>query len=196
MRHATSCLIGTLVVREQLGGEALGPTPLLTLPQLAEAVDVEYRTLHSWLKRGLIEPSMQRSRGTGIPNLFSRDDAVKAKVIADLRQAGLSLEILGETLSKLNAHSTALTDGAMVLVNGNVAVVDAGQAAGAIEEASLTLVYNVRHAMAAIDASLEKQPGSPAPPSPSQTAWQASQDGSTQIASLKRASLPSRSRIT
>lgn len=135
--------------------QAVGSTPLLTLPQLADAVNVEYRTLHSWLQRGLIEPSMQRSRGTGTPNLFSRKDAVKTKVIADLRQAGVSFDLLEKASVNLDAHPTALSEGAVVLVNGSVSVVDADQAFDLIAAGALTLVYNVNHAIKTIEASLK-----------------------------------------
>jgi DNA-binding transcriptional MerR regulator len=127
---------------------------LLTLPQLAEVVGVEYRTLHSWLQRGLVQPSMQRSSGTGVPNLFSSEDAVKAKVIADLRQAGMSFQLLAETASSLDAHTGALTHGAIVLVNGSVSIVDADAAAAAIRQQSLSLVYNTEHAVDAIRTAL------------------------------------------
>lgn len=133
-------------------------TTLLTLPQLAVAVGVEYRTLHSWLKRGLLAPSVQRSSGTGIPNLFTPEDAVKAKVVADLRQAGVSFERIAETVSMLDQHPTALTRGAMILVNGSVHVTDAESAAAAIREEGLTLVYNTAHAARTVTASLASAP--------------------------------------
>jgi DNA-binding transcriptional MerR regulator len=81
-------------------------------------VGVEYRTLHSWLKRGLLAPSLQKSGGIGIPNLFTREDAIKAKVVADLRHAGLSFERLHETALTLEQKPAALTEGAMVLSTG------------------------------------------------------------------------------
>jgi DNA-binding transcriptional MerR regulator len=127
---------------------------LLTLPQLAQAVGVEYRTLHSWLKRGLLAPSLQKSSGTGIPNLFTREDAIKAKVVADLRQAGLSFERLEETVSKLEEHPIALSHGAMILVNGSVHVTGAEAVHAAIRDECLTLVYNTTQAARAITDSL------------------------------------------
>jgi DNA-binding transcriptional MerR regulator len=127
---------------------------LLTLPQVAQMVGVEYRTLHSWLGRGLLRPSVQASSGIGVPNLFSVEDAVRAKVIADLRSSGLSFDLLGEAATKLDAHPDALTDGAMVLVNGSVSVVDAQGAATAIKKESLTLVYNTAHAVRDIQSAV------------------------------------------
>jgi len=126
----------------------------LTLPQVAKLIGVEYRTLHSWLTRGLLSPSVQRSTGSGVPNLFDLRDAVHAKVVADLRESGVAFGKLGEASVKLQGHATALTDGAMVLVNGSVSVVDDEHAFAAIKQESLTLVYDTAHAVRAINAAI------------------------------------------
>lgn len=131
---------------------------LLTLPQVAEMIGVEYRTLHSWLKRGLLRPSLQASRGIGVPNLFSVRDAVRAKVVADLRQSGLSFEKLEQASAELETHATALTEGAMVLVNGSVSVVDDTEAYTAIKKESLTLVYDTGYAVREIAAATSDRP--------------------------------------
>ncbi len=127
---------------------------LLTLPQVAEIVEVEYRTLHSWLRRGLLRPSCQESSGIGVPNLFSAEDAVQAKVIADLRRSGLSFDLLNQTAEQLDQHPAALMTGCAVLVNGTVSIVDEDHAAAAVKSESLTLVYNtayaVRHVRSAV----------------------------------------------
>jgi DNA-binding transcriptional MerR regulator len=128
---------------------------LLTLPRVAKIVGVEYRTLHSWLRRGLLRPSMQESSGIGVPNLFSAEDAVQAKVIVDLRQSGLSFDRLQQAATQLDGHPKALTDGAMVLVNGSVSVVDQDEAAAAIQKESLTLVYNTTHAVQLVHSKLQ-----------------------------------------
>ena len=136
---------------------------LLTLPELAQTIGVEYRTLHSWVGRGILPPSVQASRGAGVPNLFSTQDAVKAKVVAELRQTGVSFDMLKQTSQKLDDHPLALTDGAIVLVNGSVSIVDAQGAAAAIQRDALTLAYNTTHAVQAIAAALPATPGSPTP---------------------------------
>jgi DNA-binding transcriptional MerR regulator len=127
---------------------------LLTLPRVAEVIGVEYRTLHSWLKRGILRPSVQESDGTGVPNLFSVRDAVLAKVVADLRQSGVPFSKVGEASAKLDEHATALTEGAIVLVNGSVSVVDDDEAFAAIKRESLTLVYDTERAVQAIHAAV------------------------------------------
>jgi DNA-binding transcriptional MerR regulator len=115
-------------------------------------IGVESRTLHSWLKRGLLRPSVQVSSGIGVPNLFSVRDAVRAKVVADLRGSGVSFEKLGQASTELEAHATALTEGAMVVVNGSVSVVDDADAYAAIKRESLTLVYDTAYAVREIES--------------------------------------------
>jgi len=126
---------------------------LLTLPQVARLVGVEYRTLHSWLKRGLLQPSIQCSTGPGVPNLFSTRDAIRAKVVADLRESGVPFNKVDEASAKIEDHATALTDGAMVLVNGSVSVLGDDAAFAAIKRESLTLVYDTTHAVRTITAA-------------------------------------------
>lgn len=129
---------------------------LLTLPQVAEIVGVEYRTLHSWLKRGLLRPSGQRSEKTGVPNLFYAEDAVHAKVIADLRSYGLPFERLEEAAQRLSENPAAVRDGAAVLVNGSVSIVSHDQAGEIIQRESLTLVYNTEHAVTDVQSALSR----------------------------------------
>lgn len=90
----------------------------LTLPELARIVGVEYPTLHTWVRRGLLEPSVRRSEGTGTPNLFGTGDAVAARVLADLRRAGLSMDVLECAGQALRDSAEALEHPAVLLVNG------------------------------------------------------------------------------
>src|SRR5688572_1093173 len=116
----------------------------LTLPQLAELAGVEYRTLHTWLKRGLLAPSVQPSSGTGTPNLFGNEDAVRARVLADLRRAGISLEVLAHAGARLQEHPEALQREAIMLLGvDDVRVVfDAVEALPSLERGGVTLAYN------------------------------------------------------
>lgn len=140
------------------------PPLLLTLPQLARVVDVEYRTLHSWVSRGLLVPSLQVSEGTGKPNLFLVEDAVVAKILADMRELGLSLEQLQEAAARLPEHRDELMEGAFVLVNGKVEVTrDRATAEAALENDGWTLVYRSNHAVEAVrDQLAEVVAGRPA----------------------------------
>jgi hypothetical protein len=91
-----------------------------------------------------------------VPNLFTRDDAVKAKVIADLRAQGLSFQRLAETALELDSNQSAVNTGALVLVNGTVSVADHDEAAATINKEAVTLVYNTRHALLSIDETLAR----------------------------------------
>lgn len=66
----------------------------LTLPQIAKRAGVQYRTLHSWVERGMLRPSVFQSSGSGRPNLFSERDAHVAEGLAALRSRGLGIEAL------------------------------------------------------------------------------------------------------
>jgi hypothetical protein len=101
-----------------------------------------------------LRPSLQESSGIGVPNLFSRDDVVQVKVIADLRSYGLPFERLSEAAHQLSTHPSALTTGASVLVNGSVSIVKEADVAEAIRRESLTLVYNTSHAVRDIRSAL------------------------------------------
>jgi hypothetical protein len=127
----------------------------LTLPQVAEIAAVEYRTLHTWVKRGLLEPSLQRSEGTGTPNLFRAGDAVAAHVLADLRRAGLSMEMLAGASGALRDTVGALDEPAVLLVNGSVKVFpDIPSATGDLDQPGLTLVYRTREALERVHAAI------------------------------------------
>lgn len=99
----------------------------LTLPQVAEAADIEYGTLHSWIKRGLLAPSLQASTGTGRPNLFSPQDLMIAKTLADLRQSGVDLDSLEEAARVLQSNGQDLTGNEVLAINGSVELLDGDQ---------------------------------------------------------------------
>ena len=127
----------------------------LTLPEVAEIVDVEYRTLHTWVRRGLLQPSLRSSSGTGTPNLFTAQDAVAAKVLADLRRDGIAIDQLARVSDALQAHHDALTEDSILLLNGQVDVVaDAQSAVHALQQDAVTLAYGLGHAKRAVATAL------------------------------------------
>lgn len=133
--------------REKEKGECM-PQTAMTLPEVADIAGVEYRTLHTWLRRGLLRPSVRSSSGTGKPNLFTPSDAVAARILADLRRGGLGIEQLERTAKALSEHSSALAEPAIIVINGRVDVVhDPAQAAAALAREGLTLAYNTAHAL-------------------------------------------------
>jgi DNA-binding transcriptional MerR regulator len=131
------------------------PQKPLTLPELASVVGVEYRTLHTWLQRGLLRPSLRTSSGTGTPNLFLFEDVVVGQVLADLRRGGVEIEQLHRAAEALYEHAWALSRPSFLLINGRVDVVsDADQAAAALERDSFTLAYNTTRALRDVEEAL------------------------------------------
>jgi DNA-binding transcriptional MerR regulator len=124
----------------------------LTLPQVAEIAEVEYARLHSWLKRGFLQPSVQISTGTGSPNLFSGKDALQARILADLDRAGVSFKSLQKTAEKLNANRQFLESDGVLSVNGSVELLSTGQSMAEIKEPSV--VYPLALALAATEQRL------------------------------------------
>ena len=90
-----------------------------TLPQVADIADVEYARLHSWVKKGLLSASILTSTGSGSPNLFSAQDAQKARILADLSRAGVEYSSLENAAKSIDDHG--VPEGDLYLsINGSV----------------------------------------------------------------------------
>jgi DNA-binding transcriptional MerR regulator len=130
------------------------PQDAYTLPELSHELGMNYRTLHSWVERGLFAPSVQQSTGTGNRNLFSARDAVTACVLVELRAAGVKFELLKQAAERLHEAEDTLDRPAYMLVNGDVRIVhDEHEAAGALRRGGLTLAYNTAGALARFQGS-------------------------------------------
>ena len=118
---------------------------------------MEYRTLHSWLKRGLLRATCQNSEGAGTPNLFSANDALEARILADLRRAGLDLEALDRAARAIHRAPGRLAGNELLLINGNVSVFeDEEQLRRELERPEPTFLYNVAWARSALDEHLAR----------------------------------------
>jgi DNA-binding transcriptional MerR regulator len=132
--------------------DSLGQRPL-TLPQVATAAEVEYATLHSWLKRGLLTASVQASTGTGSPNLFSPRDALTARVLADLRRTGVDLDSMEKASNELQKQGENLTGEEVLVVNGRVELLDSTQPlADVLREREPAVIYELAWAREAVEA--------------------------------------------
>src|ERR1035438_8226483 len=72
-----------------------------SLGQLAILSGVKPRTLDHWAATGFLRPSIQKARGTGTKRVYSFSDAVAARVVKELRAAGVSLQSLRLVVSQL-----------------------------------------------------------------------------------------------
>jgi DNA-binding transcriptional MerR regulator len=113
-----------------------------TLPQLSKMIGMPYRTLHSWVERGVLQPGVHRVKGTGRANLFDERDAFILLVLTELREAGVNLELLRRAAERLSETDDVLVTPVYLLVNGDVVIVRTGkEATEALERGGLTVAY-------------------------------------------------------
>lgn len=94
-----------------------------TLPEIAGLSGIDYRTLHNWVRRGLIAPSRQVANGSGSTNLFDLGDARQILVLAELRRGGLEISLLERTSRELRGLMDSVTAGDLLLIAGRVSVI-------------------------------------------------------------------------
>lgn len=129
------------------------PPHAWTLPQLARGLDTPYRTLQSWVERGLVTPSVHRAAGPGRANLFDAHDAFVVCVLRELRTAGVGFELLEATASKLEAERDQVREPVYLLVNGRVELVqDRGSVTAAVDRDGPTLAYYTAPALQRVQA--------------------------------------------
>jgi DNA-binding transcriptional MerR regulator len=127
-----------------------------TLPELASLVGVEYRTLHTWVGRGLLAASCEQAQGSGTRNVFDRSDALEAFVLADLRRAGVELSKLEEVGTELRRSRERRTgSGDVLLINGSVSLSRRDDLVEAVGRTSPTLVYDLAHAYSGLASRLD-----------------------------------------
>jgi|SRR3954447_3300359 DNA-binding transcriptional MerR regulator len=127
-----------------------------TLPELASLVDVEYRTLHTWVSRGLLSGSRKQAQGSGTRNLFDSSEALEAYVLADLRRAGLALTKLEQVAAALrNSRKRRTGTGDVLVINGAVQMSHYDKLTDVVSRTSPTLVYDLAHACAGLTDRLE-----------------------------------------
>lgn len=132
------------------------PDRTFTLPELASLVDVEYRTLHTWVRRGLLAASREQAQGSGTRNVFDRCDALEAYVLADLRRSGVELSKLEEVAAELRRSREQRTDyGNVLLISRTVQLSRHDEIADVVSETSPTLVYDLAHASSRLSARLD-----------------------------------------
>jgi DNA-binding transcriptional MerR regulator len=72
-----------------------------SLGELARLSGVKPRTLDHWAATGFLRPSIRKAEGTGTKRVYSFSDAVAARAVRELRDAGVSLQSLRKVVSQL-----------------------------------------------------------------------------------------------
>ena len=66
---------------------------------------INRKTLHYWVKTGLVGPSIEHGEGTGNYHQWSFRDIVELRVICSLREKGVSLQKLREVRELLHGNN-------------------------------------------------------------------------------------------
>jgi DNA-binding transcriptional MerR regulator len=139
-----------LSVPALLGGTMPRPARVgYTLPEVAAAAEVEYRTLHIWLRRGLIRASLESASGSGTSNRFNESDVLEARILADLRRLGAEMSVLERTAAALQRRSRRLAGDETLIINGQVTVLPA-QKATEVRTCEPSFVFATSHAKDAL----------------------------------------------
>lgn len=92
---------------------------IATLPEAAEKAGVEYRTLHSWVERGLLKLSRPPA-GTGHPALLAETEVKLCAMLGRLRRAGCELPILEAALRSIGTQSDP--EAVNLLLDGDISI--------------------------------------------------------------------------
>jgi DNA-binding transcriptional MerR regulator len=90
---------------------------IYTLPEVAREAGVEYRTLHSWVQRGLVRP-LKAANGTGYPAALSERDVAVCGLLARLRAAGCGFPVLEAAVRACGPREKKVT----LYLNGGVVI--------------------------------------------------------------------------
>jgi len=101
-------------------------------PQVCKIVGITYRQLDYWARTDLIRPSIADAKGSGTQRRYSYRDLVELKVIKNLLDAGVSLQLarraieyIRENLGEDIAAANLVMDGAHpVLARSDGEVID------------------------------------------------------------------------
>lgn len=88
-------------------------------PEAARLVDISYRQLDHWARKGLVLPSVVAAAGSGSQRRYSYPDLVELKIIKSLRDAGLSLQRIEKAFRYIREHLQEDPAGLRIFSDGN-----------------------------------------------------------------------------
>jgi DNA-binding transcriptional MerR regulator len=87
-------------------------------PQVCKIVGITYRQLDYWARTDLIRPSIADARGSGTQRRYSYRDLVELKVIKNLLDAGVSLQLARRAIEYLRQNLGEDIGTASLVLNG------------------------------------------------------------------------------
>lgn len=74
------------------------------VPTVCRIVGISYRQLDYWSRTNLVVPSLREAAGSGTQRLYSFEDLVRLRLIAELLEAGISLQRTRKVLEYIEAN--------------------------------------------------------------------------------------------
>jgi DNA-binding transcriptional MerR regulator len=87
-------------------------------PQVCKIVGITYRQLDYWARTNLIRPSIADAKGSGTQRRYSYRDLVELKVIKNLLDAGVSLQLARKGIEDIRQNLGEDIASANLVMNG------------------------------------------------------------------------------
>ncbi len=98
------------------------PTGSFSGTRASEIVGITYRQLDYWTRTGLIVPSLETAKGSGSRRAYSYKDLLELRVVKDLLDAGIKLELVSEVFTYLKENLGEDVASANLVISGNKSV--------------------------------------------------------------------------
>jgi len=88
----------------------------------AEIVGITYRQLDYWARTHLVRPSLADAKGSGTRRRYAYRDLLELKMIKNLLEAGIRLELVRGVFEYMRQHVGVDVAAANLVITGNTAV--------------------------------------------------------------------------
>ena len=88
----------------------------------AEVVGITYRQLDYWARTDLVRPAITDAKGSGTRRLYSYRNLLELKIIKQLLDAGIRLEVVREVFTELRARLGEDLAAANLVISGSSAM--------------------------------------------------------------------------
>ena len=88
----------------------------------AEVVGITYRQLDYWARTDLVRPAMADAKGSGTRRMYSYRNLLELKIIKQLLDAGIRLEVVRDVFAELRARLGDNLAAAKLVISGSSAM--------------------------------------------------------------------------
>ena len=88
----------------------------------AEVVGITYRQLDYWARTDLVRPAITDARGSGTRRMYSYQTLLELKIIKQLLDAGIRLEVVRDVFTELRARLGDDLTSAKLVISGSSAM--------------------------------------------------------------------------